>query len=158
MPISQVSRRNRNLSIYFKRKKAGVCVCGCGRKPKTRKAWARKCSEKLKKQKKSRGIYWKKKTITMEPELKNFTNNVDAWIKQIRREFSNFSDLPRIVGENTDNMQHNYDLIYELKDEIDELKQEVNALKLIQFLSLKKEKEINPEINKSSKFLKQLKK
>ena len=42
-----------------------------------------------------------------------------------------------MVSENTDNIQHNYELIYELKDEIEELKQEINALKLIQIISLK---------------------
>lgn len=73
----------------------------------------------------------------MEPELETFKNNVDLWIKQIRREFSEFSDLPVIVNENTDNIQHNYELIYELKDDIEELKQEINALKLIQIISLK---------------------
>lgn len=78
----------------------------------------------------------------MEPEVKNFINNVDAWIKQIRSEFTNFSDLPNVVGESTDNIQHNYELIYELKDEIDELKQEINALKLIQIISLKKGKDL----------------
>jgi len=78
----------------------------------------------------------------MEPELKVFTDNVDAWIKQIRREFANFSDIPGVVNENTDNIQHNYELIYELKDEIEELKQEINALKLIQIVSLKKSREL----------------
>ncbi|MCH8328794.1 MAG: hypothetical protein IIB81_00185 [Nanoarchaeota archaeon] len=73
----------------------------------------------------------------MEPELKNFTDNVDSWIKQIRREFANFSDVPNVVSENIDNIQHNYELIYELKDQIEELKQEINALKLIQIISLK---------------------
>lgn len=77
----------------------------------------------------------------MDPELKSFTDNVDAWIKQIRREFTNFSDVPGIVSENTDNIQHNYELIYEIKDQIEELKQEINALKLIQIISLKKVKE-----------------
>ena len=77
----------------------------------------------------------------MDPEVKNFTENVDAWIKQIRREFTKFSDIPGVVTENTDNIQHNYELIYELKDEIEELKQEINALKLIQIISLKKGKE-----------------
>ncbi len=77
----------------------------------------------------------------MDPELKSFTDNVDAWIKQIRREFTNFSDIPSVVNENTDNIQHNYELIYELKDQIEELKQEINALKLIQIISLKKTKE-----------------
>lgn len=81
----------------------------------------------------------------MEPELKTFTDNVDAWIKQIRREFATFSDVPSIVTENTDNIQHNYELIYELKDQIDELKQEINALKLIQIITLKKGKEVQPK-------------
>ena len=73
----------------------------------------------------------------MEQELEFFRDNVDSWIKQIRREFSEFSALPEIVSENADNIQHNYELIYELKDQIEELKQEINALKLIQIISLK---------------------
>ena len=73
----------------------------------------------------------------MEQEIEIFRDNVDSWIKQIRREFSDFSDLPSLVSENADNVQHNYELIYELKDQIEELKQEVNALKLIQIISLK---------------------
>ena len=83
----------------------------------------------------------------MEPELKVFTDNVDAWLKQIRREFSNFSDIPGVVNENTDNIQHNYELIYELKDEVEELKQEINALKLIQIVSLKKTRELPKKIS-----------
>ncbi len=74
---------------------------------------------------------------SMEPQFIQFKENVDAWIKQIRREFSELSDLPAAVLENTENIQHNYELIYELKDEIDELKQEINALKLIQIIALK---------------------
>ncbi|MBL7054352.1 hypothetical protein ISS05_01185 [Candidatus Woesearchaeota archaeon] len=73
----------------------------------------------------------------MEQSIELFKENVDSWIKQIRREFSQFSDLPLVVNESTDNIQHNYELIYELKDEIDELKQEINALKLIQIITLK---------------------
>lgn len=73
----------------------------------------------------------------MEPELEIFRDNVDSWIKQIRREFTEFSELPSVVNENAENIQHNYELIYELKDQIEELKQEINALKLIQIISLK---------------------
>ena len=73
----------------------------------------------------------------MEPELEIFRDNVDSWIKQIRREFTEFSELPEVVTENAENIQHNYELIYELKDQIEELKQEINALKLIQIISLK---------------------
>ena len=81
----------------------------------------------------------------MELELETFRENVDSWIKQIRREFADFSDLPSVVNENTDNIQHNYELIYELKDEIEELKQEINALKLIQIISLKQKMNQKPE-------------
>ena len=73
----------------------------------------------------------------MEQEIEIFRDNVDSWIKQIRREFSEFSDLPSLVNDNADNIQHNYELVYELKDQIEELKQEINALKLIQIISLK---------------------
>ena len=59
----------------------------------------------------------------MEAEIEVFRDNVDSWIKQIRREFSDFSELPSLVNENVENIQHNYELIYELKDQIEELKQ-----------------------------------
>lgn len=52
-----------------------------------------------------------------------------------------FIDIPAVVSENTDNIQHNYELIYDLKNEIENLKQEVNALRLIQIISLKKKEE-----------------
>ena len=86
----------------------------------------------------------------MEPELETFKENVDSWIKQIRREFTQFSDLPGVINENAENVQHNYELIYELKDEIEELKQEINALKLIQIISLRqKANQKTEEINKN---------
>ena len=81
----------------------------------------------------------------MDQEVRNFIENVDSWIKQIRREVSTFSDMSSTVNENIDNTQHNYELIYELKDQIEELKQEVNALKLIQVISLKKVKQEQPK-------------
>lgn len=67
----------------------------------------------------------------------NFIENVDAWIKQIRGEFSEIDHCTDIVQENVDNIQHNYELIYELKDELDELKEEIKSLRLIQLLQLK---------------------
>ena len=80
----------------------------------------------------------------MDKETQELKENVDSWVKQIRKEIAELNDLPQIVYENTGNIKHSYELIYELKDEIENLKQEINALKLIQILSLKqslKEKE-----------------
>lgn len=74
----------------------------------------------------------------MDQETIIFKENVDAWIKQIRSEVAQYSEVPKVLSESTNNIQHNYELIYELKDEIEELKQEINALKLVQIISLKK--------------------
>ncbi|MEK6882498.1 MAG: hypothetical protein AABY22_22950 [Nanoarchaeota archaeon] len=70
-------------------------------------------------------------------EFETFRDNVDTWIKQIRREFAEFSGVPSIIDEHGSNIQHNYELIYELKDKIDDLQQEVKALKLVQITNLK---------------------
>ena len=88
----------------------------------------------------------------MDPETKNliidfndwtikyntFVKDIDSWIKQIRGEFSEFKEIPIITAENQENIQHNYELIYDLKDQVEELKQEIHALKLLQLISLKK--------------------
>lgn len=73
----------------------------------------------------------------METETKNFMDNVDSWIKQIRAEFNQITDVSSIVEENVDNVQHNYELIYELKGQVDNLKAELKALKLMQLLQFK---------------------
>ena len=73
----------------------------------------------------------------METETKNFMENVDSWIKQIRSEFNQITDVSGIVEENVNNVQHNYELIYELKEDMDNLKAEIKALKLMQLLQLK---------------------
>ncbi len=70
-----------------------------------------------------------------------YVSNMDGWVKEINKKISEFKYVKENVEENNDNIQHNYNLIYELKDQIEELKQEINALKLIQIISLKKERE-----------------
>lgn len=72
----------------------------------------------------------------------NFKENVDIWIKQINKRISDLEDLPQIANENTDNIQHNYELIYDIQDRIEELTQEINALKLIQIITLKQKQNI----------------
>ncbi|MBS3098003.1 hypothetical protein J4209_04375 [Candidatus Woesearchaeota archaeon] len=73
----------------------------------------------------------------MDKEMFHFKESVDAWIKQIRAEFSEITDVSSIVEENVNNIQHNYELIYELKDQIEELKKEISALKILQIVSLR---------------------
>ncbi|MBW2980572.1 hypothetical protein KY360_04100 [Candidatus Woesearchaeota archaeon] len=75
--------------------------------------------------------------IDQNTNVEVFVESVDAWIKQIRAEFSEFKDLPSVTEENVGNIQHNYELIFELKDQIEELKKELQALKLVQMATLK---------------------
>ena len=74
----------------------------------------------------------------MDAETENFIENIDNWIKQIRAEFSNITDVSNVVEDNVNNIQHNYELIYELKEQIDKLTEEIKALKLMQLLQIKK--------------------
>ena len=76
----------------------------------------------------------------MDKELRNFTENIDAWVKQIRKEFKELEGLPNMVLTNADNINENQNSIFDLKERIEELKRELNALRLIQLLSLRKEK------------------
>ena len=73
----------------------------------------------------------------MDNETKIFKENIDAWVKQIRSEFSELQDATNLICEAVENTQHNYELIHILKEEIDDLKKEINALKLIQIISLR---------------------
>ena len=69
-------------------------------------------------------------------ESKNFKDEIDSWIKDLNSRISLIEDLPHIVKENTDNIQHNYELISDLLYKINELKMEVNFLKLIQIINI----------------------
>jgi archaellum component FlaC len=76
----------------------------------------------------------------MDKETQQFKENIDAWVKQIRSEVSEYEELSQIVYDDVDNIQHNYELIYDLKDEIENLKAELAAIKLVQIISLKLQK------------------
>ena len=75
--------------------------------------------------------------VGMDKETIKFKYNVDTWIKQIRSEFSQILDTSLIVDEAVDNIQHNYELIHQLKDEIVNLKREIELIKVLQLIVLK---------------------
>ena len=60
-----------------------------------------------------------------DSELKLFREDMDAWIKQIRGEVSQLSELPEVIDEHAETIEHNYELIQELKKEVQELKQQL---------------------------------
>ncbi len=111
------------------------------KKGKKRKNESRKMSKKN-----EQNVQIKSKKILENPRLnKRRLQNIDQWIIYLNKEVSDNKkstiELLTVTNENVDNIQHNYELIYELKDQFEDLKQEVNALKLLQIISLKKEKE-----------------
>ena len=73
----------------------------------------------------------------MDRETLKFKENVDEWIKQMKADLSEIKELPLTVDENVNNIQHNYELIQEMKDDIDDLKQEIKLLKIMHIMVLK---------------------
>ena len=73
----------------------------------------------------------------MKPLTEQYIESIDSWIKQIRNEFSIMTDLPNVIEENTNNIQHNYELILEMKNEIERLREEITTLKFVQLVQLK---------------------
>ena len=73
--------------------------------------------------------------------IKKWISGVNEWVKHFNKRLNNaekdLAEFGTLINENVDNIQHNYELIYEIKDDIEDLKQEINALKLIQIITLK---------------------
>ena len=64
-------------------------------------------------------------------EFEDFRENMDAWVKQIRKEVSEYKDIPEVLRENIDNTQYNYELFMEMREELSKLKEELKTLKLL---------------------------
>ena len=72
----------------------------------------------------------------MDNETLLFRENIDGWVKDINQKIDDVLELNTDVEETKDNTNHNYELIFELKDEIELLKNEIQKLKLIQLVYL----------------------
>ena len=65
-----------------------------------------------------------------------FKLEVDEWIKKLNSDVREIPDIKKTLIEIIDNVQHNYELIYEMKNEIEYLKKEISSLKIIQIVML----------------------
>ena len=54
-------------------------------------------------------------------ELKSFMEQTDAWVKNLSSRISDIEDAKDFIVYNTNNIQHNYELIYELKDAVENI-------------------------------------
>ncbi len=69
--------------------------------------------------------------------MEELKQNMDDWVKDMSSKVGELKDIPQTTLENTDNIQHNYELVTELKSEIEDLKQEIKLLKLMHIVALK---------------------
>ena len=61
-----------------------------------------------------------------------FKKNVNEWIKELHSQITEIKDNNLLIQQIDENTYHNYELIKELRFEIEELKHEINAMKIIQ--------------------------
>ena len=64
-------------------------------------------------------------------------NEVDAWVREMHAKVDQLADMPEVVIENTNNVQHNDEVIKEMKQQMDNLQQEVRLLRLLYINQLK---------------------
>ncbi len=68
----------------------------------------------------------------------SFKENVDSWIKDFNSHVCTIQTISETVAETIDNTNHNYEMIQEMKKQMDALQQEVKTMKLMQLLAIKK--------------------
>lgn len=72
----------------------------------------------------------------MDKETEIFRDNIDSWVKEIKREFSDFE---KVSVQRGDCLLEN---IFDLQDQVEELKTEISALKLIQIINLREQQRV----------------
>ncbi len=75
----------------------------------------------------------------MEEETKQYIENIDSWIKEINQEIAPLKELRNSLAEAHRNIQHNYELIYELKENIENLAEQMKTVSLILATQYKKQ-------------------
>ncbi|TKJ17049.1 hypothetical protein CEE44_00755 [Candidatus Woesearchaeota archaeon B3_Woes] len=72
--------------------------------------------------------------------LEELRQNTDDWVREMNSKVEQLTNVPDTVVENTGNIQHNYELVTDLRSEIEDLKQEIKLLKLMHLVALKEKK------------------
>jgi len=70
-------------------------------------------------------------------QMQKFQADVDDWIKNFNKTVDGLKDMPMAVEEQEENINHNYELIIELKEDIQHLREELKTLRLVQTVMLK---------------------
>ena len=73
----------------------------------------------------------------MNKQFQSFKGEMDGWVKSFNGQLTNLGNFNSIVTDNSENIDHNYELIQEMRSEMRRLKEEISALRMVQLLHLK---------------------
>ena len=77
--------------------------------------------------------------VKMKKQFDAFKLDMDGWIKSMNSELGRYRYIPPIIEENDENIDHNYEMLHQLRAEVHKLKEELAAMKLLQLMSIKDE-------------------
>ena len=83
----------------------------------------------------------------MKKEFQIFKTEMDSWVKDFNSQLNDHSEIHSLVKEHDDNIDHNYEMIMEMRSEMSQLKEELAALRLVQLLHLKSELQLQKSKN-----------
>jgi hypothetical protein len=75
----------------------------------------------------------------MPEEVEELKKSIDSWIKKAMSDIKGIDANWKVVNDNVANINHNYELMLELKEDIKKIEDEINLLKAA-FISLTCEK------------------
>jgi mevalonate kinase len=78
-------------------------------------------------------------------DLSTFKEGMDGWVKDMNNQMHMVGQVANIVQENTSDIQHNYELIKRLLQEMEALRHEMETMKMVQLVALSQQKMINKE-------------
>lgn len=61
-------------------------------------------------------------------ELKS---TVDEWVREMNSKVTGLSEVPDVLVENTNNIQHNYERIKELQSQVDQMREELTLIRML---------------------------
>src|SRR3989344_44777 len=76
--------------------------------------------------------------LDFKAEFFNFKNSIDSWIKDFNSRVNDVEASAEAMEEFTVNVNHNYELILDLKEKMDDMKEQIQTIKLTQLIIIKK--------------------
>ena len=70
-------------------------------------------------------------------EFNKFKGEMDEWVKEFNSRLQGIEINNEILSEQAGDIEHNYELLQEMRAEINRLREELSALRLVQILHLK---------------------